>query len=90
MPTKQDFAEAKSKMVAKLLSMGYDYFRIPPTVPGYSKRWEACMDKLDDWFINKGHAPYTLRKGVRTMSHNDLTEAVTIFSKVYHDYLKKI
>lgn len=88
MPTKKDFAEAKSKMVRKLLSMGYDYFRIPAVVPG--KRWEVCMDKLDDWFINGNHAPYTLRKPVKSFTHDQLTQAITIFSKVYNDYLRKL
>ena len=88
MPTKQDFAEAKAKMVRKLLSMGYDYFRIPAVVPG--NRWQLCMDKLDEWFIHAGHAPYQLRKPVKSFTHNELTQAVTIFGEVYKNYLKKL
>lgn len=88
MPTKKDFAEAKSKMVRKLLSMGYDYFRIPAEVPG--SRWKLCMDKLDEWFINSGHAPYTLHKPVNSFTHDQLTLAVTIFTKVYNEYLRKL
>lgn len=89
MPTKQDFAKAKAKMFRKLLSMGYDYFRVPAEVPG-KKRWEVCVDKLDEWFMSSNHAPYTLRKPVKSFTHNQLTEAVTIFGKVYNDFLKKI
>jgi hypothetical protein len=89
MPTREHFAEAKSKMVRKLLSEGYDYFQVPQVVPG-RKRWEVCMDKLDEWFIHSGHAPHTLRKPVRSMSHNDLVTATTIFNKVYKQMLRKL
>jgi glycosidase len=89
MPTKQDFAEAKTKMVRKLLSMGYDYFRIPAVVAG-GKRWKVCMDKLDEWFIHGNHAPYQLRKPVSSFTHDQLTVAVTLFTKVHSDFLKKI
>jgi hypothetical protein len=89
MPTKQDFAEQKSRMVGKLLSLGYDYFAVSAGT-ATQKRWEVCMEKLDDWYINSNHAPYTLRKPVRSMSHKDLTVALTIFEKVYNDFLKKI
>jgi hypothetical protein len=89
MPSKQDFAEAKSKMVRKLLSEAYDYFQVPLSTPG-KKRWEVAMDHLDEWFIHGGHAPYNLRKPVRSMTYKDLVTANTIWQKVYQHFLKKL
>ena len=87
--SKQDFARGKSHMVSKLLALGYTYFSVPnqPIING-EKRWKHCMALLNAWFLTSAHSP--VKKEVTAMTYRELAQAVTVFQRIYSDFLKRI
>ena len=85
---RQHYAEGKSKMVKKLLYLGYQM--------GYNKPTNNAEQNMSPSRVNKIHVNRWLlseksrvRKEMDDMTHKELVQVLTQFEMVYKDFLKR-
>ena len=86
--SKQDFAQGKARMVRKMLAIGYQMsYQLAETAEERAMQpWQVNKAHVNRWCLHKG----PVRKQLDDMTYNDLVTSVTVFEKVYHDFLKTL
>lgn len=83
------YAEAKNRMVRKLLALGYEMKYDKPESPAEERmeRWRVNQNHVNRFFKSEKSA---VKKNIENMTHDELAKAITQFELIYKDYLKKI
>jgi hypothetical protein len=84
------FAEGKSKMIRKILALGYNmgYDKPETTTENFKmKKWEVNKAHVNRWLLSEKSS---VRKALDDMTYSELVKALTQFEQVYKDYLKRI
>lgn len=85
---KAHYAESKKRMVRKLLALGYEMKYDQPESPAEERmdRWRVNMNHVNRFFKAKG----VVRKEIDKMTHDELAKALTQFTEIYKDFLKRV
>lgn len=84
------YAESKKRMVRKLLALGYEMKFDKPESPAEERmeRWCVNLNHVNRWFTKNERS--AVKKQIGNMTYNELTKALTQFTEVYKDYLKRV
>lgn len=85
---RQHYAQGKSKMVKKLLYLGYQMGYNKPTCMAEQRMTPSAVCKLhvNRWLLSEKSA---VRKPMDEMTYRELVRALTQFEFVYKDFLKR-
>jgi hypothetical protein len=87
---RRHFAQGKTRMIRKLLAIGYQMgFDKPQNDTEQYRMKRSDVNKLhvNRWLLSEKSA---VRKEMDEMTHKELSKAVTQFEQVYKDYLTRI